>query len=262
MNHIKDIQENIKPLREALINHDLYHYIETPDDLRIFTQHHVFAVWDFMSLAKALQQNLTCVNVPWTPVNNSSEYTYLINDIILAEESDINWNGKRQSHFEMYKEAMNSLGATTVEINNFIEQVQNGTDIFLIISASDLPKPVKSFLIFTFNTIFHHSTAEILSAFTFGREDLIPDMFSEIIGNIENRFPKENISKLKYYFDRHIEIDADEHGPMALEMLEMLCKNDLDKWKSVEDIAIKSIKKRLNLWNGIKNDIQLFKAIV
>ncbi len=261
MNHIKDIQENIKPLREALINHDLYHYIETPDDLRIFTKHHVFAVWDFMSLAKALQQKLTCVNVPWTPSEHSSEFTYLINDIVLAEESDLNWDGKRQSHFEIYLEAMGALEATTVDIDNFMDQVQNGTDIFLIISASDLPKAVKSFLIFTFNTIFHHSTAEILSAFTFGREDLIPDMFSEIIGNIENRFPKENISKLKYYFDRHIEIDADEHGPMALKMLEMLCKNDLNKWKSVEDIAVTSLEKRIELWNFIKNQVLLKKAI-
>lgn len=261
MNHLKDIQEKIKPLRDKILHHDLYHYIETPDDLRIFTQHHVFAVWDFMSLAKALQQELSCVNVPWTPSHVSSEYTYLINDIVLAEESDINWNGKRQSHFEMYTEAMRDLAASTTEISNFIEQIEHGTDVFLVISASELPKSVKSFLIFTFNTIYHKGLPDILSAFTFGREDLIPDMFTEIVENIWKKYPKEHVSKFKYYFDRHIQIDADLHGPMALELIEKYCGNDISKWQSAEKVALKALKKRLALWEGIKKEILIKKAI-
>jgi len=261
MNRIKGIKKSIRPLREELLGHDLYNYIETPDDLRIFTQHHVYAVWDFMSLAKALQQKLTCVNIPWTPKNTSSEYTYLINDIILAEESDVNWNNKRQSHFEMYLEAMKDLQASTSEISSFVEQVKHGTDIFLIISASELPKSVKSFLIFTFNKVYHQDTAEILSAFTFGREDLIPELFTEIINNIQDRFPNENISKLKYYFNRHIEIDADEHGPAAIRLIENICGEDQMKWDAVEKTAIKSLKKRLKLWNGIKKNILTNKVI-
>ena len=262
MNHIENIQESIKPIRQSLINHDLYKFIETPDDLRIFTQYHIYAVWDFMSLAKSLQQKLTCINVPWIPSNNSSEYTYLINDIVLAEESDLNWDGKRQSHFEMYLEAMKDLKASTEEIIEFIDQLKHGTDVFLVISASDIPKSIKSFLIFTFNTIFQNSTSDILSAFTFGREDLIPDMFTEIIGNIQERFPEQNIKKLKHYFDRHIEIDADEHGPMALKLMEGLCGKDENKWISAEKIAAKSLKKRLKMWNYIQQQIMLKKAIV
>lgn len=261
MGYTNDINESIKPLRQALIHHELYNYIETPGDLRLFTQHHVFAVWDFMSLAKAIQQKLTCVNVPWLPPKHSTEHTYLINDIVLAEESDINWDGQRLSHFEMYLEAMKDLGASTENINAFLKQLEHGTDIFLVISASDLPKAVKSFLIFTFNTIFHRQLPEIISAFTFGREELIPDMFTEIIDNIQNKFPKENISKLKYYFDRHIEIDADEHGPMALKLIENICRNDINKWGAVKEIAVSSLKKRLKLWNGIKNDILITKSI-
>jgi hypothetical protein len=261
MKKIELIQKAIKPVRQKLINHDLYRFIETPDDLRLFTQYHIYAVWDFMSLAKALQQKLSCVNVPWLPSKNSSEYTYLINDIVLAEESDINIYGQRQSHFEMYIDAMKDLNGSTEEINKFLEQLEHGTDIFLVISASDLPKPVKSFLIFTFNTIFNEGTPEILSAFTFGREDLIPDMFTEIIGSIQQKFPKENIEKFKYYFDRHIEIDADEHGPMALKMIESFCGDDLNKWKSVENTALKSLEKRLDLWDFIKKEIMQKKAI-
>lgn len=256
----QQILEHIKPLRQKLLHHDLYKYIESPDDLRTFTHYHVFAVWDFMSLLKVLQQKLTNVNVPWTPGGNP-EFTYLINDIVLAEESDINREGKRQSHFEMYLDAMEDIKASTSQIRNFTEQIQHGTDVFLVISASDLPKSVKSFLIFTFNTLYHKRTHDVLSAFTLGREELIPDMFTEVLDHIQNNFPDENIQKLKYYFERHIEIDADEHGPMAIKLLENLCQDDLNKWKSVEKTAELALHKRISLWNGILKKIQLRKSI-
>lgn len=254
------VLDQIKPLRQQLLNHDLYKYIESPDDLKIFTQYHVFAVWDFMSLLKILQQKLTNINVPWTP-SGSPEFTYLINDIVLAEESDINRQGNRQSHFEMYLDAMECLGASTAQVRNFVDQIQHGTDIFLVISASDLPKSVKSFLIFTFNTIYHKHTHDILSAFTLGREELIPDMFKEILEYVQENFPNENIQNLKYYFERHIEIDADMHGPMAIKLLESLCKNDLNKWNAVEKTAELALQKRINLWDGILKKILISKSI-
>ncbi|NBC58854.1 MAG: DUF3050 domain-containing protein [Bacteroidetes bacterium] len=261
MSKSQNVLDKTKPLRQKLLNHDLYKYIESPEDLRIFTQHHVYAVWDFMSLLKALQQRLTNVNVPWTPEGNT-EFTYLINDIVLAEESDVNRRGKHQSHFEMYLEAMEDLGASTVQIRNFIKQIQHGTDVFLVISASDLPNAVKSFLIFTFNVIYNEHTHNILSAFTFGREELIPDMFTEIIDHVQRQYPEDNIENLKHYFDRHIEIDADEHGPMAIKLLESLCQNDINKWNSVEKTAEIALQKRLELWDGILKQILIKKAIV
>jgi len=254
------ILEHLKPLRKKLLNHDLYKYIETPNDLKIFTQHHVFAVWDFMSLLKKLQQQLTNINSPWTP-NGNPKFTRLINDIVLAEESDLNRHGKPQSHFEMYLDAMEDLEASTHQIRHFTQQIEHGTDIFLVISASDLPKSVKSFLIFTFNTIYHQHPHDILSAFTLGREELIPDMFTEIIEYIQEKFPKDNIQNLKFYFERHIEVDADEHGPMAIELLENLCQNDINKWKSVEKTAETALRKRLELWDGILRTILNHKAI-
>lgn len=260
MNRIESILNNIEPLRQDLLNHEIYKYIETPDDLRTFTQHHIFAVWDFMSLAKSLQQKLTNVNVPWTPKRHP-EFTFLINDIILSEESDLNKNGQRQSHFDMYLQAMHDLGAPTQQIETFIEHVEHGTDIFLVISASDLPKTVKTFLIFTFNTIYNKGLHQIASAFTFGREELIPDLFTEVINQIEQKFPNEDVSNLKYYFERHIEIDGNKHGPMAIKLINSLCEEDDLKWQEAEKIAGKALKKRIKLWDGILKNIMIQKAI-
>jgi len=57
-----------EPLRQEIINHKVYGVINNTDSLKIFMQYHVFAVWDFMSLLKSLQNNLTCNSIPWFPV--------------------------------------------------------------------------------------------------------------------------------------------------------------------------------------------------
>ncbi|MBW2960492.1 DUF3050 domain-containing protein [Mesonia aestuariivivens] len=249
--HIEDATEE---LREQLLNHSLYEKIQTPKDLQVFMEHHVFAVWDFMSLLKALQSKLTNTNFPWYPIGNP-EVRYLINEIVLAEETDINLDGKRQSHYEMYLEAMEKGGASTKAIGNFMEQIQHGTDIYLIITASDLPISVKKFLKFTFETIYANKPHAIAAAFTFGREDLIPGMFNSIITKIQQKFPKEDLRLFKYYFDRHIELDEDEHGPMALKMIEELCGDDQVKWQEVEEASIKALQNRIELWNGIEEQL-------
>jgi hypothetical protein len=99
--HIEKLKEEITPLRSQLIGHPLYAKIKTIDHLNVFMEHHVFAVWDFMSLLKSLQRNLTCVNLPWVPVGNP-QTRYLINEIVLGEESDVDEQGLRTSHFELY----------------------------------------------------------------------------------------------------------------------------------------------------------------
>ncbi len=258
MNQTQHILKNLEPLKQKLLNHDLYKYIETPDDLRIFTQYHVFAVWDFMSLLKILQQKLTNVNVPWIPSDNA-QFTYLINGIVHAEEADFNHQGKLQSHFEMYIDAMEDLGASTFQIRNFTAQIQHGTDIFLVISASDLPESVKSYLISTFNTVYHKHTHEILSTFILGREKLIPNMFSEVLELMNKKFPNENIKSLQYYFKRHN--IPDKNRLMAIELLENFCHNDLNKWYSVEKSAELALQKRLELWDSVLRKILNNKAI-
>jgi len=257
---IKEINERLKPLTNQLINHSLYQKINRPEHLQLFMEHHVFAVWDFMSLLKALQIKLTRTTTPWIPAGDP-ETRYLINEIVLAEETDINLDGNRQSHFEMYLDAMTAAGANRSKVEDFIEQVSHGTDIFLIIASAKLPISIKQFLKHTFEVIYSQEAHKIASAFTFGREGLIPAMFTSIIGNVQEKFPEQDLSLFKYYFDRHIELDEDEHGPMAYRMVEQLCGEDKVKWQQVNATAQQSLKSRIKLWDGIEAEIEKLNNI-
>lgn len=247
-------------IRNELLVHPLYKEIKSPEQLRCFMEHHVFAVWDFMSLLKALQERLTKTASPWYPVGDP-EVRYLINEIVVAEETDLNFYGKRQSHFEMYLDNMKKSGAETGKILDFLEQAKHGTDIFLVIATSDLPESIKQFLKLTFGIISEGKSHKIAAAFTYGREGLIPQMFSAIIENIQRNYLEVDLELFKYYFDRHIELDADEHGPMAFKMVEDLCGNDLEKWKEVEETAKTCLESRLLLWNGIRDEIKRNKFL-
>ncbi|WP_286912945.1 DUF3050 domain-containing protein [Flavobacterium sp. UBA4197] len=253
--NIKSVNKKIQPQRDILLSHPLYSQIQNIDDLHCFLEGHVYAVWDFMSLLKALQSKLTCTTTPWFATKNP-ETRYLINEIVLAEESDLSLDGKRLSHFEMYLDAMHACNANTSQVNAFLDNVIRTQNIFVSIKQSDLHPDIKAFLDFTFRVIEEGKPHEIAAAFTFGREDLIPGMFTAILKHFQTNFPTTDLSKLIYYFERHIELDADDHGPMAMQMITELCGEDNQKWKEVEAVSILALEKRIGLWNAIEAHIQ------
>lgn len=261
MNAIDTIQKQIKSYKQHLLHHSLYEKVTTLEELHVFLENHVYAVWDFMSLLKALQAKLTCTATPWLPVGNPA-VRYLINEIVVAEETDLALDGSRQSHYEMYVDAMKACGASIQEVALFLEHVQTTKNIFVSIKQSNLHPNVKAFLDFTFRVIEEGKAHKIAAAFTFGREDLIPNMFTEILRNFQQNFPEIDLSKLIYYFERHIELDADEHGPMAMQMIAELCGDSEQKWKEVELVSIEALEKRIGLWNAIEEQIVLKKELV
>lgn len=253
---IENINASIQPQKDILLNHPLYKKVQNLEDLRRFLESHVYAVWDFMSLLKALQSKLTSTTTPWLPVGNP-EIRYLINEIVLAEETDLTLDGKRQSHYEMYIDAMKDCGADISEIQKFLENVIATQNIYVSIKQSELHPKIKAFLDFTFRVIDEGKPHEIAAAFTFGREDLIPSMFTEILRNFQENFPNTDLRKLIYYFERHIELDADEHGPMAMQMIEELCNNDDHRWDEVREVSIQALEKRIGLWDAIEEQISM-----
>jgi hypothetical protein len=258
--NIIEINSKIQSQKDTLLQHTLYEKVKTLDDLHQFLECHVYAVWDFMSLLKALQSKLTCTTTPWFASANP-ETRYLINEIVLAEESDLTLDGKRLSHFEMYVDAMKDCGAKTAELDDFLQNLIETKNVFITIKQSNLHPKTKAFLDFTFRVIEEGKAHKIAAAFTFGREDLIPNMFTEILKNFQQNFPETDLSKLIYYFERHIELDADEHGPMAMQMINELCGNDTKKWIEVEEVSVLALDKRIGLWDAIEEKIEATLAL-
>ncbi|MGY8966532.1 MAG: DUF3050 domain-containing protein [Flavobacteriales bacterium] len=251
---IVDLEHELIPLRIKLQEHKIYKSIKSIEDIRLFMEHHVFAVWDFMSLLKQLQNQLSCTKVPWLPSRNP-EAARLINEIVWGEESDLNRKGIPMSHFEMYLESMQSLGASSQAINELKHRLKKGQTIDQALDEINLPQHILSFLRFTFEVVNTKKNHIIAAVFTFGREDLIPDMFIEIIKNLT--VPEgEDLSDLIYYFKRHIELDADEHGPMALKMVTNLCEGNVDKITEALAYSKKALELRIGLWDGILRGIE------
>ena len=253
MTSIEKLENNLLETRSKLISHPIYKGLNSKEKLICFMENHVFAVWDFMSLIKALQRNLTCVDVPWTP-NLNSFSGKLVNEIVLAEESDVDLNNNPKSHFELYLDSMKLMGANTSLIDHFIEELNESKSYYEAIEKVDLPIVVKEFMDYTFEVINTNKNHIIASVFTFGREDLIPDMFIEIVKKLSN---EKNIKSdlFIYYLERHIELDADEHGPMALKMIQNLCGKDQQKWDEATNASEKALRMRIKLWDFILNKI-------
>ena len=148
---------------------------------------------------------------------------------------------------------MNQINANTDGIEEMLNHLKAGGNIFDIIDKINLPLLIKDFLRFTFKIIEESKTHKIAAVFTFGREDLIPDMFVSMIKM--NRDNDHEIDQIIYYFERHIEVDGDEHGPMALEMIKNLCGRDPIKWNEAINASKEALQKRIALWDGINYQI-------
>ena len=245
---ITQLQEKIEPIRKSIIAHPLYANMDHPEKLAIFMQHHVFAVWDFMSLLKSLQNKLTCTTVPWVPVGDA-ENRFLINEIVVGEESDVDESGNRMSHFELYLKAMYQCGANSDGVKEFITQFIETGDIELSFDRANVSEGIRSFVRFTFDVIKQNKAHVLASVFTFGREDLIPDMFISMVRDLHQQWP-EKISTFRYYLERHIEVDGDHHSQLALKMVENLCGNNEAYWNEAEHYVIESLKQRKILWDA------------
>lgn len=217
-------RENLSLLQESLCQHEIYNRLNDLKSLRHFMNYHVFAVWDFMSLLKSLQKELTCVEIPWKPSSYSPDLVRFINQIVVGEESDLDREGNAISHFELYLKGMNEVGASPSGLFDFLPEMKTET----------LPVGVREFVSENLRLAREGDPVEVASAFFFGREKLIPSMFSSMVEVLK----RENVEAptFLYYLERHIEVDGEEHGPLALKCLDQLIKGSKEK----EDLAMKA----------------------
>ena len=252
------LETRLQPLYAQLASHPLYRSFTRMEDLHLFMESHVFAVWDFMSLLKSLQRGLTCVDVPWLP-SRTPESRHLVNEIVLGEESDI-YNGLHVSHFELYRLAMQHCGASTAAVEVLVEELRSGADVHGALNACGAPPEAVAFVRDTFSIIDRDKLHVTAAAFTFGREDLIPEMFKGFVRDL-NRELRGSLETFVWYLDRHIEVDGGEHGPMALRMIAELCGDDESKWAEAEEAAVFALHSRLRLWDGITERIAAQHAL-
>jgi len=246
---IEFLQQEVASTRQQLLNNGLYYRLHTLPDLRHFMEHHVFAVWDFMSLLKALQRELTCVQLPWVPTANPATRR-LINEIVLEEETDLDLQGRPTSHFEMYVHAMEECGADTAPIRRLVAAVAAGRTIAQALDEANAPESVRQFVGTTFDIIGSGRPHAVAAAFTFGREDLIPAMFRQLVGELRDRFPGQ-LDTFTYYLDRHIQLDEEVHAPLAQQMVRELCADDHVRWQECQQVTIRCLIARMALWDGI-----------
>jgi hypothetical protein len=241
----EELVESIRPLRDRLLRHPLYSSVETASGLRVFMEHHVFAVWDFMTLLKALQRELSCVSLPWVPTANR-EARRLVNEIVLAEESDHDGRGGF---------AMRHAKADPSPIERFVEAIREGTSVEAALNSSEAPPAAREFVRTTWGFVESGSIASVASAFTLGREELIPDLFRGLVASLDAREPGR-LDLFRHYLDRHVELDGDEHGPMALRMLTSVCEADPSRWRDARIAATTALRARLALWDGVLAEIE------
>lgn len=233
-------------LRTALATHPLATHLDSPDAVRRFMQHHVFCVWDFMSLLKRLQRDLTCVTVPWMPPADPVS-ARLVNEIVRDEESD-EVNGTVYSHFELYLAAMREVGADTRGIDAFIAGVRAGDTPADALVRTDVPDVVRRFVTHTLDVAQNGTTAAVAGAFFLGREALIPGLFQPLLDAVR---PQAEPRLLEAYLARHIELDGDEHGPQALSLLERVCAGDQARIHEAQQAATLSLELRAALWSHL-----------
>jgi hypothetical protein len=243
---IERLQKAVDDSRHRVVSHPLYAGLDTFEAVVTFLEHHVYAVWDFMSLLKSLQRHLTCVDVPWVPTGPPISRR-LINDITLVEESDA-LDGGFISHFELYLRGMAEAGADHSVVDAFVAHLRDGWEVTAALAETGVPQPSAEFVRATWKVITTEPVHCQAAAFAFGREDLIPDMFARVVAIKDGGHP---LGTFVDYLERHIEVDGEEHTPMAMQMVADLCGDDDGKWQEAAEAVNRALDARVRLWDGI-----------
>lgn len=237
-------------LRARLQHHPIYRAVDSLPRLRCFMQQHIYAVWDFMCLLKATQSVVAPAQQPWLPAKETALRRF-INDLVLGEESD-EWLQDGQviyvSHFELYQTAMLEIGAGIKHSKEFLHLV-NTLGIDAALRAPVAPLAARQFMRSTFDALASGKPHVVMAFLAAGREHIIPDMFRALLR--EMAIEEASAPAFHYYLNRHVVLDEDRHGPMALRLLEMLCNGDATRIAEAQNAAASAIRARLAFWDGV-----------
>ena len=253
----QELWDALQPPRDRLLTHEVYSLLTSKRAVQIFMEHHCYAVMDFMCLLKSLQQRLTVVTVPWFPPANM-EAARFINEIVLGEETDVAPGGGYTSHYNLYLAAMTEAGASIEKVEHLVELGRNHQHYRRALARALVPPAAQAFVTDSMSICLTGKNHEIASYFLLGRENLIPDMFRQIVDRLRQG-GERGLDGLIYYLDRHIEVDGGEHGPAAEKMLTFLIGGEPRRLAEAYRTGLRAIQSRMKLWDAIALEL---KAIV
>jgi hypothetical protein len=244
----------IESFRSQLEDHPVYSAIHGVEDLRLFMSHHVYSVWDFMSLIKYLQGMIAPTSYPWLP-GGDGDVRRFINELVLEEESDEALPGSGQqfgSHFELYCQAMREIGADAEAPLRFIERVR-GQGVTAALAHPEVPAASRAFTGRTFAFIDSGKPHTVAAALALGREHIIPCMFRALLDRIG--IAESDAPAFHYYLKRHIHLDEDFHAPLSLRLLNGLCGDDPQRHAEAVAAGREAVGARLQFWDGVLDQL-------
>lgn len=246
------IADAIQSRRDALNAHPIYAAIGGIEDLRVFMEHHVYSVFDFMSLVKYLQGIVAPARHPWLPARDTAVRRF-INELVLEEESDQGLPDATgvqgyTSHFELYCSAMREIGARGDTALAFVGRLYH-EDIDTVLAQAPIPEPARRFTRVTFDFIASGKPHVVAAALALGREHIIPDMFRALLDR--SGVGADEAPAFHYYLERHVHLDEGSHAPMSLRLLDGLCGGDPVRLDEALAAAVRAIDARIAFWDGV-----------
>jgi hypothetical protein len=254
----------IRARMDAIRGHAIFSRLRSVADVRVFMEHHVWAVWDFMSLLKSIQADVAPTRVPWVPPADADS-ARLINEIVAGEEGDDSPDGgdAHETHFGIYLRAMTAAQADSDLVKAFVGQVAAGVSPETALLDCQAPGASAAFVRTTMETC-RGSLCERVAAFTLGREELIPGMFREAARELATG-AGPGLALFSWYLDRHISMDGDRHGPMSAQLFERVCLLDEETTTASLLAARRVLEARTRLWDAtlaaIKGNAQNYDTL-
>ena len=241
-------REMIADFQRSLDEHPVYQEIQSIEDLQCFMEHHVFGVWDFMSLLKYLQSVIAPGGAPWSHVGDANVRRF-INELVLEEETDEAMEeGEYVSHFELYQRAMQEVEADLSASTRFVMTAWE-SGISQALELPEIPTAARRFTTKTFEFIDSDQAHRVAAALAIGREHIIPGMFRSILQ--KSGISEQQAPAFHYYLERHIHLDEGTHGPLSLRLLNQLCEDDPVRLEQALQAAEEAIAARKEFWDGV-----------
>ena len=247
-----EILKKVRADYSSLNNHPLYSSLNNLPRLKFFMERHIYAVLDFMTLVKNLQKKISPMGTLWSPPENPTLCRF-IGEIILEEETDQLPTGEYLSHFQIYCRALKEIQGNPQMAIEF-SQSPLAPSNKLNFESFLLPKSVRNFLAFNQELIRESKAHTLAASFYFGREKAIPIIFKSILK--ETLVTEKEAPMFHFYLGRHIELDSNEHGPKAKEMIKYFCQDKKTLCHEVLLTAKKVIEQRVKFWDEILEEMQ------